>query len=324
MKKILNAASFLIVLLITINSSFAQPKFRKKFKYASIGANINAMNYVGDLDPGQSFISPGLKFTRPNIGIELLKRVGPRYSWRANFAYGRLRGDDVKNSTTTGEDVFRHARNLSFRNSVWELKADFIIDLFENRRDMRRRPQYTPYFFTGIAGFYHNPKALYNGSWVALRPLGTEGQNIDGVGANKKYSLIQAAIPVGIGFRYKLGDLWDLAFEIGWRFPFTDYLDDVSGNYVDKSRFTDPVARDLSDRSLELSSESIAAYTAATGVGVQTGPGVDGNTYTYLGGYGREGDEPTKRGDNNRDWYIVTGFHLTYIFYPKIICPKFR
>lgn len=306
----------LFIFFFSVATVVAQPRFRKKFKYASIGFNLNAMNYVGDLDPAQSFISPALRFTRLNLGATILKRMGPRWSMRGNFAWGRIKGDDQINSKPTGEDVFRHVRNLNFRSTIWELKGDIIVDLFENRRDLRKRASFTPYGFLGIAGFYHNPKAEVGGSYVALQPIGTEGQHIDGVGKDRPYSLIQVAIPVGIGFRYKIGNLWDLAFEIGWRFPFTDYLDDVSTEYVDKSHFDiGSLGYQLSDRSFE-NPDGITAYQNESGAQITTnGP------HTYINTYGKDGGQ---RGDANRDWYVVTGFHLTYIFHPRVICPKFR
>ncbi len=318
MKRQTLLATILIIIISSV-SAIAQPRFKKKFKYASIGINLNAMNYVGDLDPAQSFISPALRFTRLNVGATLVKRMGPRWSLRGNFAWGKIKGDDQVNSTTVGDDVFRHVRNLNFVNNIWELKADIIVDLFENRKDLRKRVNFTPYWFTGIAGFYHNPKTADGG--VRLRPLGTEGQFIDGVGKDKPYSLIQAAIPLGIGFRYKIANLWDLAFEIGWRFPFTDYLDDVSTEYVDKSHFAyGSLAYQLSDRSFE-NPAGIAAYQAETGIAYTTTYNDGTNTHEYINTYGKDGG---KRGDGNRDWYIVTGFHLTYIFHPRVICPKFR
>ena len=34
--------------------------------------------------------------------------------------------------------------------------------------------------FVGVGGFYFNPKAKYEGKWVSLQPLGTEGQGLNG------------------------------------------------------------------------------------------------------------------------------------------------
>jgi hypothetical protein len=292
-------------------SSFAQGGSTfKKHKYVSVGFALNAMNYVGELDPGPSFLSPGIKFTRPNFGVFVKQRLAPRYSARVAVSWGRLKGDDFENASFSDKDIHRKFRNLSFRSSVLEVKADFIADLWENRGRHTKRPDYTPYVFAGIAYFHHNPKAYYEGSWVALQPLKTEG---------KTYSLHQVAFPVGLGFRYKLGKQWDLAFEMGWRFTLTDYIDDVSTNYVDKSTLGSQVAIDLSDRSGELMDKpEMDEYVANQG-GYQPDPYNTSGSYIF--GYGQAGNQ---RGDSNRDWYIVTGFHLSYIIPGRVICPKFR
>lgn len=289
----------------------------KKHRYTSIGVAINAMNYVGELDPGPSFISPGIKFTRPNFAVTYTKRIAPRYSLRGAVSWGRIKGNDYDNASFANKDINRKFRNLSFRSSILEVKADFVIDLWENRGRHTKRPDYTPYFFGGLAYFHMNPKTKYEGRWVELEPLQLEGTS---------FSLHQISIPVGLGFRYKLGKQWDLAFEMGWRFTLTDYMDGVSKNYVDKSTFGDnQVAIDLSDRSGELfGNEDIGP--AVLQQGTEENPtGFAPDPYNTSGyrilGYGSPGD---KRGDSNRDWYIVTGFHLNYIIPERVICPKFR
>jgi hypothetical protein len=282
----------------------------KKHKYTSIGFCINAMNYVGEVDPGPSFLSPGIKFTRPNFGVTYTKRVAPRYSLRGAVSWGRVKGDDYQNASFDDKDIHRKFRNLSFRSSILEVKADVIVDLWENRGRYTKRPDYNIYAFGGLAYFHMNPKTYYNGSWVALEPLKLEG---------KSFSLHQVALPVGLGFRYKLGKQWDLAFEMGWRFTLTDYMDGISKTYVDKSTLGSPTAIALSDRSGELLNghDEIAPYIAQQGVVA--------DPYSQSGyqirGYGSAGNQ---RGDSNRDWYIITGFHLNYIIPGRVICPKFR
>lgn len=296
--------------LVLFSTSVEAQKFKKKSKYLSIGLSAGTMNYVGELDPAPSFLATSLKFTRWNIGGVFSKRVHPRATARATLNYGRIQGDDAISATDIeGFDIYRKARNLNFRNDIIEIKFDGVFDLFQNRRGIEKRAHITPYGFLGVSFFYHNPKGRLDGKWIALQPLGTEGQYLDGVGEEKPYSKLQIAIPFGVGVRYKIGVLWDVAFQIGLRKTFTDYLDDVSGNYVDKALF-DPGSDvfKLSDPSLILEDNRIRSYEK------------DGLVYTR--GYG---DGVSPRGDNgSKDWFIVTGFHVTYIFHPKLIAPKFK
>ena len=112
-----------------------------------------------------------------------------------------------------------------------------------SRGGKRRNQQY--YLFGGIGATYFNPQAKYQDSWVSLRPLMTEGQS-------KPYSPIALTIPAGFGFRVGIGAQWRIGLEASYNVVFSDYLDDVSGNYLPRDQFTDPLALALSDRSFEV------------------------------------------------------------------------
>ena len=79
-------------------------------------------------------------------------------------------------------------------------------------------------------------------SGLILQPLGTEGQKATllptdanaGIQHTKNF---RVAIPIGIGARFRLNEVLDFSFEFGFRYLFTDYIDDVSKNYVDLGVF---------------------------------------------------------------------------------------
>lgn len=299
--------------------------FNSKFKYWSVGGTLNVMNYVGELDPGPSFLSPGIKFTRYNFGAVVMRRMGPRVSVRGAFSFGRIKGDDWVNSTFSTKggasaDINRKARNLSFFNNIYELKGDVVIDLIEHRGRYQKRPDFVPYLFVGLAYFHHNPKAEMGGTTYDLRDMRTEGQGVL-PGAPKQYSLHQIALPIGLGLRYKLSKQLDLAFEIGWRFTATDYLDDVSGAYPNAQALYDATGNInsvlLSYRSTEVATD---ANFDAGGLPLNSFT-VNGDTYYTRGDAVQGGPRGTKK---DRDAYIITGFHLMYIIPSKVICPKFR
>jgi len=335
MKQLYRLLTFLFLVVVLSNTGSAQQSF-KKFRYWSIGGALGAMNYVGEVDPGPSFFSPGVRFTRYNLGLTALYRIYPRVSLRGTLSYGRIKGSDSE-SNYNDKNVYRLYRNLSFRNQIYEFKFDVVVDLFENRGKYNKRPDYTPYLFAGLAYFHHNPEAQTpDGDWVSLRSLHTEGQGL--AGGPKSYSLNQIALPLGVGFRYKLAKHLDLAFEIGWRFTLTDYLDDVGGKYYDKQALTDnygDMSRIMSDRSFEgylNNSELASSADAMLGNGGQYSSLVapyaghsftDTDPWVSLNGYGAAGDQ---RGDlkGRRDLYLISGFHLTYIIPEKVVCPKFR
>ncbi len=314
--------------------------FDKNKVYNSIGISLNAFNYYGDLSPSPKRISTDLSLTRPAIGVSFVHRFGPRYQLVGSFMYGGIRGSD--NDSADPEDtkngVFRYNRNLSFRNRIKELSVVAQVDLFENQSTYISRVKWTPYIYAGLAVFHHNPQAqvpkfevdgvtpLPNaGEWVDLQPLGTEGQNadLDPTAVNhglKPYKRIQFAIPFGFGARFRINEVLDLSGEFGFRYTFTDYLDDVSANYVDLGVFGgDEVARALSYRSNEVAIPN------------RTYIGTDGQTYNVLVGYGEEyagsggGDPGNVRGNrDNKDIYMVTTVRLTYILGKTFHRAKFR
>lgn len=292
------AAMALMSLALTVTDADAQ-RFSKRKTYNTISVQLNAMNYFGDIVPESDFTSLRFKSTRPNLGVTYSHRFTPRISVRGGLAWGRITGDDAKSaSSVEADNIPRFIRNLSFRNDIKELSAVATFDLFENRGTYLKRPDFSPYVFAGVAVFAHNPKAEYRGSFVALQPLGTEGQNAptavrDSLGYPDAYHKIQIAIPFGLGVKYKLDKNWDLGFEIGWRKTFTDYLDDVSGEYADPA--------DLEGQALAFADRSLP-----------------GSPF----GYGKLNDQ---RGDKtDKDWYIVAGFSLNYIIPSNMRSPKFR
>jgi len=318
MKRYYSIALIIGGLLLAFSYDSYGQKYNPSNRYFSIGGCLNAMNYIGEMDPGPSFVSPGIKFTRYNFGVTGLYRLKPRVSLRATVSWGRIAGSDEKNSNYAEKNIHRKYRNLNFRNDIIEVKADVVIDLFENRGKYNKRVDYTPYMFVGLAYFHHNPKGqTEDGNWVSLRELSTEGQGLEG--GSKQYSLHQIALPIGLGFRYKLAKHLDLAFEIGWRFTTTDYIDDVGGDYYDKEKLRaakGDLAVDMSDRSAE-------GYAKDQGIRDKATLGTDSNGNVAINGFGSAGDQ---RGDRKgrKDVYIITGFHLTYIIPAKVICPKFR
>jgi len=215
------------------------------------------------------------------------------------------------------------------------------FDLKENPYTYLGRPTWTPYAFIGFAIFHHNPKARvpdYDtqtglpfenaGDWISLQPLGTEGQNTKGYN-NKPYARIQPAIPIGLGMKFRIADQYDLSVEIGLRYLFFDYIDDVSGGYVDMGVFDDPVARSMSDRSQEKAGgkdskpRDFSIIDAITTK--QTYQGKDGNTYTVFHGYGSDKHPSNIRGYiDDRDIYIITSIRLTRVLQAYYKARPFR
>ena len=307
--------------------------FGKEKVYNALGISLNALNYYGDLAPKPSRFSTDISFTKPAIGLSFSHRFGPRYTLTGTFMYGTLKGSDNEsaNKSDATNGVFRYQRNLSFRNRIKELSVVAKFDLFENQATYISRVRWTPYAFLGLAGVFHNPQALApetdlngqplaeGGKWVKLQPLGTEGQysKLDPTDVNygiKPYKLFQPAIPFGLGARFRINEVMDLAAELSFRYLFFDYIDDVSQNYVGVDVFDNELARSMSYRTTELKG---APPPVGQG-GAQQG------SYVVWAGYGEEHKDSLRGNKNDRDIYMVTTFRLTYILGKTFHRAKFR
>jgi hypothetical protein len=312
--------------------------FDKNKVYNAVGISLNAFNYYGDLSPGPKKVSTDLSMTRPAIGVSFVHRFGPRYQLIGSFMYGGIRGSDSQSADKgdKANGVFRYQRNLSFRNRIKEVSIVGQVDLFENQSTYISRVKWTPYVYAGLAVFHHNPQAqapktdlegnpLKNaGEWVDLQPLGTEGQNAKLLKGDANYGIepykrIQFAIPFGFGARFRVNEVIDISGEFGFRYTFTDYLDDVSGNYVDLGVFgNDELAKAMSYRTNEVATPNNPYL------------GRDGQTYDVVSGYGQEykgagGDKGNLRGNkDNKDIYMVTTVRMTYILGKTFHRAKFR
>jgi hypothetical protein len=182
-------------------------------------ARLGVAGYQGDLTKSSLSLS-GLKF---------MGSLGARYdlsehlALRSYLTLTGLKGDDKKG--TAG----MKSRNLNFRTGIfeWEGGAQYSI---LNPNDS----WWIPYVFAGVGVFHFKPTTKdINGNKVSLQPLSTEGQGF--IAGVKKYKLTQFNIPFGFGIERSLNEDMRVGLEFGYRFLFTDYLDDVSTEYVDQA-----------------------------------------------------------------------------------------
>lgn len=217
--------------------------YGKKRQYMTVGGGIGSAHYFGDLAPQTSFASTPLNLTRTMLNVYIQKRMTSRMSVRGGLFWARIMGDDNLVDLETGTDVGRYLRNLHFRNDLIGLNANILFEVFPTNRSYLERPVFSPYFFTGLEVFLSNPMAVAPnnapsgaGEWVNLRELETEGVS---------YSAIQMAIPLGFGMDFTVTSRVSLGFDLIYHVAFTDYLDDVSTDYVNSNTFGDKLGESL-------------------------------------------------------------------------------
>jgi hypothetical protein len=214
-----------------------------------VGLGSGTANYFGEM------VNPGEFGTlKPNIAASAEYYFTSRLSTRAELTWFQLSGKDSK----ANDD--RTERNLSFRSGCIELSVMGAMSLSPIGIRFYQRSQLNFHVFAGLGLLYFNPKAEYQGKWYALQPLQTE---------NTKYHRIQPVIPFGLGARIKVDPFFNILIEGGYRWTFTDYLDDVSKRrYVDGSLLKSDLARALSDRRVEIGTQPASPTT----VGVRGNP----------------------------------------------------
>ncbi len=230
------------------------------------GGWLGISQYYGDLNTSITY-----KDVRPGGGLYYKYVLGEYIQLRAGANFGMIAFSDANTSL-----VYQTARNLSFRSIL--LEGTGIVEFnFQRFEPGHKRYKSTPYLALGLSLVYFNPQAYFNDQWVNLRDLGTEGQQIGDLTGRSPYKSIQPAIPVGLGYKYYIGNNYTLGFEFLYRFVFTDYLDDVSTQFVNDNILGNGTATELlADRSGELGIEIGEA-------GRQRGNSVDNDAFLFFG-----------------------------------------
>lgn len=229
MKYILKVSIIFFISLTSI-STFAQKGYE-------LGGWLGTSYYFGDLNTN-------LKITKPGLAIGAIARYNfnTRISVRTSLSYARVGADDADSRNN-----FEKNRNLSFRSNIFDLSNVIEFNFFSYEHGSRTQNK-TPYLFGGFNIFHFNPVAELNEEKYKLRDFGTEGQQ-----PGQEYSLVNGGLVIGGGFKWDISSDISINIDISTRFLFTDYLDDVSSVYPDKTlleatRGVTAVA--LSDRSL--------------------------------------------------------------------------
>ncbi|MBK8515463.1 MAG: outer membrane beta-barrel protein [Saprospiraceae bacterium] len=210
--------------------SFAQ-------KGLELGGWLGTSFYFGDLNTT-------LKITKPGLAGGILARYNfnNRVSVRTSLNYGRVGADDADSKNN-----FEFNRNLSFKSNIFDL-ANVIEFNFFHYEHGHQTFNKTPYFFGGFNVLHFNPTAVLDGQTYHLREFGTEGQ-----APGSEYSQITFGFVLGGGLKFDLNRTTSINIELSTRILFTDYLDDVSSVFPDKTELLasrGETAVKLSDRSL--------------------------------------------------------------------------
>jgi hypothetical protein len=301
-----------LLLLVLAGFSVQQSNAQGPVRQSTLdfGIMLGGSNYNGDL------VSSAFEMRGTHFNAGLITRWNPvqRLAFRLSANYGHISGDD---RWYTGDDV-RTARNIHYKSAIWDFTGAVEINL--RTLDFQQTTGVIPYVMAGASVFKFNPRAQFeyvangwaangglqnyanlidrDGDWVELQPLGTEGQETTENNDLKRYSLTQIAVPLGFGFKWRMNEHWELGVEYATRITFTDYLDDVSGTYIE------PVF-------IESQYGSMAAALADPSINGQEAQSNRGES------------KATGELKDNNDMYSIFGITLTYKIVRNQSCPTF-
>ena len=222
--------------------------------------------YLGELNQNH-FIPFNVGFG-PRLRYNYDQRIG----LKGLTTISKISGNDA-NSTNS----FERDRNFSFNSQLIEVAFVGEFNFLPYSVLDKKSSLTTPFLFLGIGFARHNPKTRVNGILVSTTNLQSEGVS---------YKKNIFSIPFGIGYKMRANQ-WGFEFSWGIRKTNSDYLDDVSTNFIDPSNSTSNIQTSVS------------------------------NTTQY------EDIANVKRGDKyNKDWYVFTGLTIFINLTKEEVCRK--
>lgn len=184
---------------------------------AGIGAG--AFIYQGDLTPSDV---GSYQAIAPNIGFFAGRILNRSFAVRANFTFGKLKGNDALYE----KPAYRKQRNFRFSTPVTEFSGMLVWNVLAKNGTERPRGL-SPYVFAGAGlSLLHISRdwSNYNAAYFNSESV-SEGLAADMLRRTPRTSFV---LPAGIGLKYTLTKNLSLAAETNYRLMFTDYLDGFS------------------------------------------------------------------------------------------------
>ncbi len=229
---------------------------------------LGLANYQGELNP-QRIATKGY-----GRGFGLIFRHGlsEKLFLRAGINSGFISASDDSSGNNRN-------RNLSFSTNIFDGHLALEYRLFTPEQHA-----ITPYAFAGLGVFNFNPFVRFGpkNEKVFLQSLGTEGQGLPEYPEKTPYKITQLQIPFGGGLLWHVNEKWRIGAEARLNKTFTDYLDDVSGNYA----LQGPLLRDKGQLAVDLAWRR------------------PGRPYPT--------NEPRRGNPENDDWYYYIGFTVGF------------
>lgn len=169
-------------------SPFNNKTWSQEYKY-EIGATAGISAYMGDANRTSPFLNPG-------FATGILHRYNLSLNWavKSNLIVANISGD-----TKNAKNVFPMNGQASFKRTFFELGSQMEYNFFpfSDKFSYLDTKPYTPYIFTGVGATF-------------------------ATGGHRFFNL---NLPVGIGFKYKFKERFNVGIEFSMRKLLGDDLD---------------------------------------------------------------------------------------------------
>jgi len=195
--------------------------------HTSIGFGAGSSHYYSLNDELTMFNRLVNDQSRFNVGAHLTRHVGKNFSIKGNLNYIRLAGNDY---TFNNSALLPKTPDLRFRfrNDIVEFGISGLLELNGNQQSILKRNRFSPYISAGISIVSTNPELYQLDSLKGSGIPGAAWRNYSDIIAsdfptnqirnfNETIPSIGFAIPVGVGFRYRINDFIDFGFETSLR-----------------------------------------------------------------------------------------------------------
>ncbi|MBC3785067.1 hypothetical protein [Spirosoma utsteinense] len=194
----------------------------------SLHVGIGPSRYLGDLNEPLDLAQLRLGFaTSAAVTYCVTDQLAIRGDLQLYYIRGAQRGTRLAHN------------NLAFHSTNPDLSVGIQYSIWHSKH---RTYAVIPYGIAGIGVTYMTPKAVYQGISYSLAPLQTEGI---------AYNRLPLIVRYGIGLPLIKSDRFKGSLEGTYTHVASDYLDDVSTQYVDRTSMPFPAVV-LSDRSPEI------------------------------------------------------------------------
>jgi len=255
--------------LTLLSYTFSQTSSaQEQVSFWEAGITLGPSNFLGDLGGNVGKGTPFLKDnniqkTKLTFGAFATYQPNEYFGLRLSANIGTLEGDDAIIKGKGGLEEARKTRNSNFKSPL--LEGFFAVEVYPTAF-LEYEPsdifhKLRPYGLIGLGVFHFNPKGKdpVTGNWVPLKPLHTEGQGFPEFPERKEYKLTQVNIPMGFGVKYFINESVNIGLEVIHRKTFTDYIDDVSTDYIDPALFYANMSLPQAQLAQRMSNKSIPA-----------------------------------------------------------------